>query len=225
MKAAVIMMFRDEADILEACFYHWHEKGIRNFYLCDNGSKDDSFAIAEKTMKAFRDDTYYHLEKEPATDWPGRRVINRLIGVAQQNGCDFFFPADADEFIFGDISNLGEWINGYWWASMKYLNVLPNGREYWQEPHRKAYGKFAPEWMVSMGNHLIEDVQESFSDDVIYYRHYSMRTYEQFRNKMINYMEAFTQTQFQDHPHAQDYHRWKQEGEQFFVDRWNALTT
>jgi hypothetical protein len=41
---------------------------------------------------------------------------------------------------------------------------------------------------------------------------------------MINYMEAFAQTQFQDHPHAVNYNEWKQEGEYFFKRKWTEIT-
>ena len=45
MKPAVIMMFRDEADILGKCLDHWYNLGVLDFYLCDNGSIDESLKI------------------------------------------------------------------------------------------------------------------------------------------------------------------------------------
>ncbi|MBK9462229.1 MAG: glycosyltransferase family 2 protein [Sphingobacteriales bacterium] len=100
MKPAVLMMFRDEADILGKCLEHWYALGVRDFYLCDNGSVDDSVEIAED----FRSNrqTWRHvfgISSDTATDWPGRRVINDLKNRALSGGCDWIFPADADEFL------------------------------------------------------------------------------------------------------------------------------
>lgn len=233
MKPAVIMMFRDESDILEKCLKHWYNLGIRSFYLCDNASKDDSTEIV---IRFFNSSTEINglMIDEKATDWPGRRVINELHNVAQKAGCDWFFPADADEFLQlpEGFNTVQDWLSSYavpenvfQYGELPYLNVLPDGRTNWQQPHRKVFGKFHFGWKVSMGNHVIENSDgPELHPLTAYYRHYSLRTYEQFRNKMVNYMTAFNQTKFTDHPHSQDFHRWKQQGEAFFVERWEVLT-
>jgi len=245
MKPAVLMMFRDEADILEKCLRHWYDIGVRNFYLCDNGSVDDSQEIAraflEFMLPSFSGRRHWVLRTDPATDWPGRRVINDLKIEAIKNGCDWIFPADADEFLQihhfnekGEPLTIAEWLSTYpqkpGWGELRYLNILPNGSAEWQEPQRKAFGLFNPEWIISMGNHLIEDVEPTLNTEqstlfgAAFYMHYSLRSYEQFRRKMINYMKAFSQTQFTDHPHARDFKLWQIEGEAFLVNRWKALT-
>lgn len=228
------MMFRDESDILEKCLRYWHSIGIRSFYLCDNASKDESFQIAESIMKSLSDLDYWYLSYKKATNWPGREVINRLIQKAHEFECDWFFPADADEFLQlpAGFNTVQEWLSSYAvpenvfrYGELPYLNVLPDGRTGWQQPHRKVFGKFDPSWKVSMGNHVIENrIAPELHSLSAYYRHYSLRTFEQFRQKMINYMIAFSQTEFKDHPHSQDFHQWQQHGEDFFVERWNALT-
>lgn len=234
MKPAVIMMFRDESDILEKCLKHWYNLGIRSFYLCDNASKDGSFYIAETAMKSFPDLEYWYLCHDSATNWPGREVTNRLIQKAHEFDCDWIFPADADEFLQlpEGFNTVQDWLSSYavpenvfQYGELPYLNILPDGRTGWQQPHRKVFGKFHFGWKVSMGNHVIENSDgPELHSLTAHYRHYSLRTYEQFRQKMVNYMTAFNQTKFTDHPHSQDFHRWKQQGEQFFVERWEALT-
>jgi hypothetical protein len=228
MKPAVVMMFRDEADILGRCLDYWYKLGVRNFYLCDNGSVDISRAFA---FDFFRVRTSVHgcLIDEPATDWPGRRVINELKTRALADGCDWLFPADADEFLQlpEGHDTIQEWLQAYGpgpgWGELPYLNILPDGREEWNDPQRKAFGVFQKDWMVSMGNHLIEGVAPTLATGA-YYKHYSLRSYPQFRRKMENYMTAFHQTQFQDHHHAVDFHHWQAEGEAFIQRRWTELT-
>lgn len=238
MKPAVLMMFRDEADILGNCLQHWYALGVRDFYLCDNGSVDAGSIHCHAI--ALRIDIKVHLYQDFATDWPGRRVINDLKNRAIDDGCDWIFPADADEFLvlpknhkdileyLGFFENVmrGD-ITG--WFELPYLNVLPDGREYWQKPQMKCFGKLTKSMMISMGNHIIDGIPPAARppkerERYAHYRHYSLRSYPQFRRKMENYMNAFHQTEFQDHPHAVDYHTWQAEGEVFLRRRWTELT-
>jgi hypothetical protein len=235
MKPAVLMMFRDEADILGKCLEHWYGLGVRDFYLIDNRSGDTSSVIAQCFADEHRDDTRVYLDLECATDWPGRRVINNLKNRALADGCDWIFPADADEFLrLPNHRSLQDWLfeyEGYApsWFELPYLNVLPDDRQYWQEPQRKCFGKLTNKMMISMGNHLIEGVAPSAElsksrSFVAHYKHYSLRSYPQFRRKMENYMIAFHQTQFQSHHHAVDFHHWQAEGEVFLIRKWKELT-
>lgn len=218
MKVAVVMMLRDEIDIIEKCLSHWQSVGVENFYICDNGSVDGSDTIAKNYAAYFISDN--------RTNWPGREIINTLKNKALSDGCDWVFPADADEFI--TTLDIHQWLESYntsfGWGEMKYLNILPSGYNYFQEPHRKVFGKLKPEWNISMGNHIIEGVEPTIDSNGVYYKHYSLRTYEQFKKKMINYMTAFNQTVFTDHPHSVDYHKYMSEGEAFLERRWFELT-
>jgi hypothetical protein len=227
MKPAVLMMFRDEADILGDCLDHWYALGVRDFYLCDNGSTDKSRVIATRFCVGLHHKVT--LTQDPATDWPGRRVINDLKNRALADGCDWLFPADADEFLQlpDGYDNVQEWLRTYpnrpGWGELRYLDILPDGREEWHEPQRKAFGVFGNSMMVSMGNHLIEGVEPTLYSSA-YYKHYSLRSYPQFRRKMENYMTAFHQSPFQNHHHAVDFHHWQAEGEAFIQRRWTELT-
>lgn len=237
MKPAVLMMFRDEADILGKCLHYWYKLGVRNFYLCDNDSVDDSWTIA-KDLNFIHPDADVYLTFDFATDWPGRRVINELKNRALADGCDWIFPADADEFlVLPEGEDLSGWLRGLerrakpdWkgWIEISYLNVLPDGAEAWQEPQRKCFGKLTPEMTISMGNHIIEGVAESAtlvkSKTLAHYRHYSLRSYPQFKRKMENYMVAFSQNGFPDHHHAESFKIWQVEGEPYLQRLWTELT-
>ena len=230
MKPAVIMMFRDEADILGKCLHYWYKLGVRNFYLCDNDSVDDSWTIA-KDLNFIHPDADVYLTFDFATDWPGRRVINDLKNRALSDGCDWIFPADADEFLVlpEGWETVQNWLTLPWkakpgeWSELKYLNILPDGREEWQEPQRKCFGLLTPEMTISMGNHLIEGGIPTFSTSV-YYKHYSLRSYPQFKRKMENYMVAFSQNGFPDHHHAESFKIWQVEGESYLQRLWTELT-
>lgn len=230
MKPAVLIMFRDEADILGKCLEHWHSLGVRDFYLCDNGSVDNSFHIAKDFFKAH---PARHIIQECwQTDWPGRRVINDLKNRALADGCDWIFPADADEFLQlpDGCDTVQDWLKLPWkvrrgeWAELKYLNILPDGREEWQEPQKKCFGLLTNKMTISMGNHLIEGEIPTFGTDA-HYRHYSLRAYPQFKRKMENYMTAFSQNGFPDHHHAESFRRWQVEGEPYLQNLWTELTS
>ncbi len=233
MKPAVIMMFRDEADILGKCLEHWYALGVRDFYLCDNGSADGSALCVNDfyTRNRHEDELRVHCQSDTATDWPGRRVINDLKNRALADGCDWIFPADADEFLVlpDGIDTIQNWLGLPWkhdagyWGELRYLNVLPDGREEWQEPQRKCFGLLTPEMIISMGNHLIEGVEPTITT-AAYYKHYSLRSYPQFKRKMKNYMTAFSQNGFSDHHHAESFRRWQVEGETYLQNLWTELT-
>jgi hypothetical protein len=240
MKPAVLMMFRDEADILAECLIHWYRLGIRDFYLCDNGSVDRS-RFSVDTLVDFWDKedlgVSVYIEFDPATDWPGKRIINTLKERAINEGCDWLFPADADEFIqlpyiTHERATLEEWIMQYTirpsWGELPYLNIIQDVdsgyySEYWQEPQKKACGYISKDMMISMGNHLIEGMVPILGMGGAYYKHYPVRSYEQFKRKLTNYMIAFHQSPHQDHPHAQAYKVWAVEGERYILNRYNAL--
>jgi len=226
MKIAVVMMVRDEADIIVKCLQHWRELGVRDFYVCDNGSIDNT----PLALLAFREWSRCNvkLSIDMRTDWPGREVINRLKDTAIADGCDFIFPADADEFLqidgYKSVYDMASELAASGWGELPYLNILPDGSSQWQRPHKKAFGYILKGQTISMGNHIVEGVAPTLTDHFCYYKHYSLRIYAQFKRKMENYMTAFAQTSFDDHHHSQDFKQWKIEGEAFLKRKWAKLT-
>ena len=238
MKPAVLMMFRDEADILGECLEHWYDLGVRDFYLIDNRSGDTSYILADCFAQEHAADTRVFLDMECATDWPGRRVINELKNRALADGCDWIFPADADEFLVlpDGRDTVQDWLfeidkvtHISDWYELPYLNILPDGRKEWQNPQMKCFGVLTDRCMISMGNHLIENVNPAaklmvWDESSAHYRHYSLRTYPQFKRKMKNYMVAFSQNGFPDHHHAESFKIWQVEGEPYLQRLWTELT-
>lgn len=221
------MMFRDEADIIRKSLEHWYSIGVRNFYLCDNGSDDNSKQIAFEFADQFAENgcqRTIHTET-----WEGRRIYNLLKTDALYHENHWIFPADADEFLQlpTGCTTVQDWLAQYPQAPavglMPYLNIYPSGREVWQEPQRKCFGYFTPDMTISVGNHLVENHTDTLNPLGAYYRHYSVRSYPQFRWKMINWMTAFQGSEFPDHPHVENYRRWKAEGEPFLQKLYDDL--
>jgi len=223
MKVAAIMMFRDEEDILAKCLAHWQRLGITRFFLCDNASVDASDIIA----KQFCDDVMF----DSRTDWPYEN-INILKNRAIATGHQWIFPIDADEFLHlpEGFATIQEWLSMYpnptpAWGEMPYLNHLPNGHTYWQDPHKKAFGRLSPGWRIGPGNHHIEGVQPTLGPMGAFYDHYSIRSYEQFKKKMLNYMQAFkNKSGWAAHPHVANWERYQREGESFLEEHYKELT-
>lgn len=236
MKPAVIMMYRDEADILPHSLGHWYGLGVRDFYLCDNLSVDRSPAICEK-FKSDHPAARVWLFEDDRTDWPGRDRINALKRQAIIDGCDWIFPADADEFLqmpfkFFRLSDFCADIlddydlkeSDFCSFEIYYLNILPNGNTNWQEPQRKVFGCFKMDWIISMGNHLLENEKSiELNNTRCYYRHYSIRAYDQFKVKMINWWTAFHNSTMQDHPHAKHWHEWQRQGDAYIEQLYKEL--
>lgn len=222
------MMFRDEADIISQTLQHWYNVGVRNFYLCDNLSTDRSLNMA--TLTVFKPDVHFEITDDPGTDWPGAKVLNGLKNRALEEGCDWIFPIDADEQIAlpHPYNTIQDWIATFpteaAWYEMPYLNILPNGRMQWQEPHRKAFGLLQKGWTISVGNHIIHSkTPQPMPVHGAHYRHFSIRSYEQFKRKMENWMTAFHNSTMKGHHHAIDYHQWQEQGEEFIVNKYNQL--
>lgn len=97
---ALIMMIKDEADILEQNLsWHYHI-GIRRFILNDNNSNDDSLQI----IMSFRDekkDAEVLILSDPLIRYMQSEKMTGLFDLARAIWPDllFIFPVDADEFV------------------------------------------------------------------------------------------------------------------------------
>jgi hypothetical protein len=235
-------MYRDEADILPWSLEHWYRLGVRDFYLCDNLSTDGSALVCERFKEWHPAATVWMFEDD-RNDWPGRDRINTMKTQAIIDGCDWIFPADADEFLElpADYYNIEQFLSdlnpngGHCAYELQYLNILPNGRKFWQQPQKKVFGRLNPDWTISMGNHLIENRQPDiltgkcgqsyYRYGHAYYRHYSIRSFDQFKRKMINWWTAFHNSPHQTHPHAEHYRQWQIEGDAYIQKVYDEWTT
>lgn len=227
---AVLMMFKDEEDIIGKCIDHWAKLGVDAFYLCDNGSTDDSMGCALHSININKTDyVFTHCIK---TDFPQRQMINVLKGMAIKDGHQWIFPIDADEFLMlpQGYTLIDQWlvdsyyyVTDFFYSQIRYKNIMPNG-QYWFEPeHKKCYGRLNPDWNISIGNHEIEGVKPLFYDSSAHLNHYQYRSYEQFKRKKLTFFKAFEKAGYLDHPFVQQYRLYQKHGEAYLEQMWDYL--
>lgn len=228
---AVLMMFKDEEDIIGKCIDHWAKLGVDAFYLCNNGSTDDSMGCALHSININKADyVFTHCIK---TDFPQRQMINILKGMAINDGHQWIFPIDADEFLCltDRYKSIGEFIsdhNFFWefefaYGQYRYKNIMPNGVYWWEPEHKKVFGKLHPDWNISIGNHEIESIRSELPDGGAYLNHYQYRSYEQFKRKKITFFKAFEKAGYLDHKFVKEYRLYQKHGEAYLEHMWNNL--
>lgn len=226
---AVLMMYRNEEDIIGKCIEHWAGLGVDEFFLCSNLSTDNSHEIAVSTLaKCGKQGFHCAITKE---DFPQREAVNYLKTKAIQFGHQWLFPIDADEFLclnetgFKDIR---EWLahsnfKNYCCGQYRYKNIMPNGVSWFEPDHKKVYGRLNPDWNISIGNHEIEGVSATLPDQGAYLNHYQYRSYNQFKRKKITFFKAFEKAGYLDHKFVKEYRMYQQHGEAYLEQMWDNL--
>lgn len=227
---AVLMMYRNEEDIIGKCIEHWAGLGVDEFFLCDNGSTDLSFGLAVETLKQCGKQAFHC--NTPKDNFPQREMINYLKKAAIAHGHQWLFPIDADEFLMlpQDYSLIDEWlvdsyyhVTDFFYSQIRYKNIMPNG-QYWFEPeHKKVYGRLNPDWNISIGNHEIEGVNPTFLDIGAHLNHYQYRSYDQFKRKKLTFFRAFERAGYLDHKFVKEYRLYQKHGEAYLEQMWNNL--
>lgn len=230
---AVLMMYRDEEDIIGKCIEHWAKLGVDEFFLCNNLSTDRSHEVAVSTLKKCGKQAY-HLEAYE-DNFPQRYIVNYLKTKALESGHQWIFPIDADEFLnIGDAGflNIEEWIlslsqywtyGGFHYGQYRYVNKMPNGMAWIEPEHKKAFGKISPLWNISIGNHEIEGVKPSIPDGGAYLNHYQYRSYDQFRRKKLTFFRSFEKAGYSDHKFVKEYRMYQKYGESYLEQMWDNL--
>ena len=223
MKPAVIMMYRDEEDILYQTLKHWHNLGIRNFYLIDNNSTDKSRQEAELFAFQFHK-VNVKFYQNPHDNYIAKAWYNAVKNTALADGCDWIFPIDADEQLSlpEEFDQIQDWLaclrSDYHFCAylIPYLDIFPTGEKI-HEPQQKTFGRFAADWVLTHGNHFVENTKMVAGDiGGAYYKHYPIRSYEQFYRKTTQYMRAMANNpEFAGHAHARNFKTWQEQGDTF----------
>lgn len=227
---AVLMMFKDEEDIIGKCIDHWAKLGVDAFYLCNNGSTDNSaFEVLQAQLRNCAQFTITHTIKE---DFPQREMINKLKAMAIKDGHQWLFPIDADEFLMlpPRYTLIYEWlIDSYYhttdlfYSQLRYKNIMPNGVSWWEPEHKKIFGRLNPDWNISIGNHEIEGIKPLFYDSSAHLNYYQYRSYEQFKRKKLTFFKAFEKAGYLDHKFVQQYRLYQKHGEAYLEQMWDYL--
>jgi glycosyltransferase involved in cell wall biosynthesis len=230
---AVLMMYRNEEDIIGKCIKYWSDLGVDEFFLCSNLSTDNSHEIAVSTLvKCGKQGFHCAIAKE---DFPQREAINYLKKAAIAHGHQWIFPIDADEFLnIGDagFQNIQQWLlslseswtfGGFAYGQYRYLNRMPNGMTWIEPEHKKVFGKISPLWNISIGNHVIEGAEPTIPDGGAYLNHYQYRSYEQFKRKKLTFFKAFEKAGYLDHKFVKEYRLYQKHGEAYLEQMWDYL--
>ena len=210
---AVVMMVKDEADIIGQNLDWLYFLGIRKFVIIDNESKDGTSDI----LTAFRQG---HIDLEMLVVFD---PIVRLIQSEKTTGafqfainiwpsCKWVFPIDADEFLipqrgFQPLHELGAEFDGIILPKVNHFILRGDdpGSEVGKSPFGRMplrTGKWAlppkialranATYQISQGNHKIlrtdgvasRYAQAGAAD--MFYREYQVRNYQHFRTKVTN---------------------------------------
>ena len=210
---AVVMMVKDEADIIGQNLYWLYFVGVRRFVIIDNESTDGTSDI----LTAFRQS---HVDIEMVVIFD---PIVRLIQSEKTTGafqfainiwpsCAWVFPIDADEFLipqrgFQPLHELGAEFDGIIIPKVNHF-VLRDGAAgstggkslFGRMPLRTGKWALPPKialranaaYRIGQGNHQIHRIDGVASRYAhagaadMFYREYQVRDYQHFRTKVIN---------------------------------------
>jgi glycosyltransferase involved in cell wall biosynthesis len=227
---AVLMMYRNEEDIIGQCIEHWANLGVDEFFLCNNLSTDNSHEIAVSTLAKCGKQAY-HLEAYEDI-FPQRYIVNYLKHKAFEAGHQWLFPIDADEFLNlnDEFEDIEHWLidhphsnKGYTYGQYQYKNIMPNGVSWFEPEHKKVFGRLNPDWNISIGNHEIEGVTPFLPSLGVYLDHYQYRSYDQFKRKKLTFFRAFEKAGYLDHKFMKEYRMYQKHGEAYLDQMWDYL--
>jgi hypothetical protein len=193
---ALVVPFRDEADIIADMIRFHLDQGVDFVVALDNGSVDKSAAMA-----AYVDPSRVTVLRDPEHRAQHREHGDRLALRAAEMGADWVIPADADEFWYpasGDYRT--EMARGANILRAHWANFLPSpypwkafdqvgdfaGRQYENWIPKVAF-RAADLVGVEQGFHnaSVRDRREAQSSNLVVY-HYPVRSYGQFERKVRN---------------------------------------
>lgn len=211
-KVVMTLLVRDEADTIDLFIRHHSGLGIDALIVTDNGSRDGTREILEQHRQ---DGLIAEIIDEPSGVFNQPGFVDRMIRRARDHyGADYCINSDADEFwhlstglTFRDELSLSRASKIYcpsyymlptaekpFWkttdrcikrADPKQFGIT-NYYNIFDKPMHKAIHRTQGYRMVEPGNHGLEmddDICERSKTVWIY--HYSLRTVEQFRKKII----------------------------------------
>jgi hypothetical protein len=207
---AMLLLARDEVDIIGANIDFHLAMGIEHFVVTDNGSVDGTRDVLADFKRRLGKSIVIIDDAEPAHHQSVR--VDRMIQIAKQEFRPrWIIPSDADEFWYpasgrydSEIDGRKNILNCYW------HNFLPRPNTRWQEfmdvgempgYHGKMCKTFClARGLIGMysGNHQSRSIPHiaSRSENIRIY-HYPVRSYEQFERKVVQGHRATLKASFE----------------------------
>jgi hypothetical protein len=208
---AMLMVIRDEMDIIEYNIDFHLGFGIEHFVVTDNGSVDGTRDVLGDFKRRLGKSMVIIDDAEPAHHQAVR--VNRMIQVAKQKFRPrWIISSDADEFWYpvsgrydSEIDGRKNILNCYW------HNFLPRPNMPWQEftdvgEMPGYHGRMSKAFCLArglrgmyMGNHESRSIPHiaSRSDNIRVY-HYPVRTYQQFERKVVQGHRAAVKASYEE---------------------------
>ena len=210
LAAAVVMMVKDEADIIGENLSWLHHIGLRRFILLDNASTDDTAPIIERFRRAHRD-TELLVVHDPLVRYMQAEKTTGLYRLAISIWPDirWVIPADADEFLIAehglgvldrvepgtDAISVPKTIH-FQRQGSDHANPSVMGRMDYRSPlfcvPPKVIAKQDLFMTITQGNHkvrLVDDRPPRYSGGFrlgLYYREFPTRSFAHFLRKISN---------------------------------------
>jgi hypothetical protein len=194
----MLMVVRDEVDIIaQNISFHLHF-GIENFVITDNGSKDGTREILADFERRLGRSMMIVDDAEPAHHQSAR--VNRMIQIAKRKFQPrWIISSDADEFWYpasgrydSEIDGRKNILNCYWhnflpqpsrtWQGFTEIGEMPGYHGRMRKVFCLARGLLG----LYQGNHDARAIPNIPADsDNIRVYHYPVRSYQQFERKVV----------------------------------------
>jgi len=215
-EAAVVMLIRDEGDIIHS-HLRWHYRlGLRNFVILNNRSADDTLERIGR-FQADCSDAEVHVIDDPVIGYYQSSKTTAAATIARDRfGVDWVIPLDADEVLTVHGTELGVTLASLAQAGKDYVMVhrcdycisseddpgQPDPlmrlrfRQPYLTPTPKVFVRFRDGMTIEGGNHWASTgdgrrlAGVSGLQHGMMLRHFPLRSRDQIRRKIINGGEA-----------------------------------
>ncbi|NJD05953.1 MAG: tetratricopeptide repeat protein [Methylococcaceae bacterium] len=242
--AAVVMLIKDEGDIIYP-HLHWHYRlGLRNYVILNNGSTDATAACIRAFQGDFPEALVYVIDDPMVAYYQSRKTTAAAHFARAMFGVDWIIPLDGDEILTAHRASLAETLAGIAAAGHDYVvahrcdySMTPlddqarenplarlQYRQTFLTPCPKVLVRFRDGLRIEVGNHEVKAADNRRLSGVsglqqgLVIRHFPLRSREHIRRKIINGGQALAAAELEsahgDHWRF-SYNAYKAQGEAF----------
>jgi glycosyltransferase involved in cell wall biosynthesis len=182
-KIVATILMKNEEDIIAANIEHHIQQGVSQFIITDNNSSDKSRSIAEKYPEVVE------IIDEPENTHNQTKWVTRMAQMACKLSPDWIVHLDADEFWCG-LMGLREVQAKVAGCERMYLHPPGGEMTHYLDFDRisipqecKIAHRPDPTFVITHGNHGVENCDDIEFTKKVYRHHYPVRSYEQWARK------------------------------------------